>query len=53
MQVYFEGIRQLALDNVKVYTAQCADSAATTHGAFDDDEVTIRSVIRRIKASRP
>jgi hypothetical protein len=51
MQVYFEGIRQLGIDNVKVYTAQCADSAATTHGAFDDDEVTIRSVIRRIKAS--
>jgi hypothetical protein len=52
MQTHFEGIRQLGLGNVKVYTAQCADSAASTHGAFDDDEVTIRSVIRRIKASQ-
>jgi hypothetical protein len=52
MESYFEEIRQLYLDNVKVYTAQCADSAASTHGAFDDDETTIKSVIRRIKAAR-
>jgi hypothetical protein len=51
MQTYFDGIRKLYLDNVRIYTAQCADSAASTHPAFDDDEVTIRSVIRRIKAS--
>ena len=52
METAFEEIRQLHLGNVKAYTAQCADSAASTHGAFDDDDVTVKSVIRRIKAAR-
>lgn len=52
METYFEEIRRLGLENVKAYTAQGADSSASTHGAFDDDETTIRSVIRRIKAAR-
>lgn len=52
METAFEEIRQLDLDNVKAFTAQCADSTASTHGAFDDDDVTVKSVIRRIKAAR-
>jgi len=51
MATAFEEIRQLYLDNVKAFTAQCAESAASTHGAFDHD-VTVKSVIRRIKAAR-
>jgi hypothetical protein len=31
--------------NVKVVVAPSADSAVTTHGGFDDDPATIRSVI--------
>jgi hypothetical protein len=53
METYFKEIAALGLANVKAYTAQGPDSAATTHGAFDDDETTIRSAIRRIKAARP
>ena len=52
METAFEEIRQLDLDNVKAFTAQCADSTASTHGALDDDDVTVKSVIRRIKAAR-
>jgi hypothetical protein len=52
MERSFDEIRRLGLANVKAYTAQCADTAASTHGAFDDDEVTMRSVIRRIRAAR-
>ena len=51
MQEYFSrSIGALDLPNVQAFVAPGASTASTTHGGFDDDTTTMRSVISLIKA---
>ncbi len=54
LEKYFNamiGARQLA--NIYTWTAPGKESKSTTHGGFDDDQVTMSSVIALIKGSTP
>ncbi len=50
MQKYFNEIA--ALPNSSIFASQSRDTNASTHGGFDDDEATLKSVIRQIKSTR-
>ncbi|MBI4889080.1 MAG: C1 family peptidase [Acidobacteria bacterium] len=47
MQKYFDS---LALPNTEAYTAPGPHTGSTTHGDFDNDPLTMKSVIQMIKA---
>jgi hypothetical protein len=47
METYFGDVANLP--NVRAWTAPCPQSQSTTHGGFDDDAATMRSVIALIK----
>ena len=49
MEKYFSAIA--ALPNVRAWTAPCPQSQSTTHGGFDDDQVTMNSVTALIKGA--
>jgi hypothetical protein len=54
METYFDAWRAKAGHaNVHVVTAPAGPSASNTHGGFDDDEATIRTVLDLIKAPAP
>src|SRR5262245_41920940 len=54
MERYFnEKIASKKLANVFNWAAPGNESKSTTHGGFDDDQVTMRSVIRLIKGKLP
>lgn len=40
-----------AKDRVKVFAAPMAESASTTHGGFDDDDKTMKTIINLIKST--
>lgn len=50
MQKYFHAIPELPRSTV--YASQSSNTNAATHGGFDDDEATLASVIKQIKAAR-
>ena len=53
MAKYFEAeVASLELPNVKGWTAPGAATASTTHGGFDDDRLTMESIIRLIKGRK-
>jgi hypothetical protein len=50
MQKYFDAaVGARNLPNVKAFTAPGRASASTTHGGFDDDRLTMESIIKLIK----
>ncbi len=49
---FAQSVGRLNLQNVHAWAAPGAASASTTHGGFDDDETTMRSVISLIKTGR-
>ena len=51
MQKYYDKLD--AAPNMRAWSAESRETRSTTHGGFDNDEVTLRSVIRQIKASGP
>jgi hypothetical protein len=54
MAKYFdEAVGSLRLPNVKAWVAPGPASASTTHGGFDDDPLTVGSIISMIKGGRP
>jgi hypothetical protein len=53
MEKYFSGsVAALNLPNVRAYTSPGSAAASTTHGGFDDDAKTMRSVISLIKTGQ-
>ena len=53
MAKYFDDeVGPLELANVKAWMAPGPASESTTHGGFDDDPVTMKSVINLIKGRR-
>ena len=54
MAKYFdEAVGSLRLPSVKAWVAPGPASASTTHGGFDDDPLTMGSIISMIKGGRP
>jgi hypothetical protein len=55
MEKYFAGIKDLGLQNIAAWLAQERESTSTSHGGFDNDELTRNNVIGRIRIrnSRP
>jgi hypothetical protein len=51
MEKYFSGSGAINLPNVRAYPAPGPATASTTHGGFDDDAQTVRSVISLIKTN--
>jgi hypothetical protein len=51
MEKYFKELPKLP--NTRVFASQSIDSNSTTHGGFDNDEATVKSVIRQIKRTKP
>ena len=43
----------LKLPNVKAWVAPSAATASTTHGGFDDDPATMKSIVALIKGRKP
>ena len=53
MEKYFGAeVVSLGLPNVKAWTAPGAATASTTHGGFDDDRLTMESIIKLIKGRK-
>jgi hypothetical protein len=53
MEKYFNGsIGALKLPNVRAFTSPGPAAGSTTHGGFDDDAQTIRSVVSLIKTNK-
>jgi len=53
MQKYFtDRIASRGLATVKVWTSPGAVTASTTHGGFDDDRLTMESVIKLIRKEK-
>ena len=54
METYFdqEMTHGLKLPNVKAWVAPSAATASTTHGGFDDDPATMRSIVALIKGKK-
>jgi hypothetical protein len=54
METYFdrEIMRGPKLPNVKAWVAPSAATASTTHGGFDDDPATMRSIVALIKGRK-
>jgi hypothetical protein len=53
MEKYFdEAVASLRLPNVKAWLAPGPASTSTTHGGFDDDPVTMESIIALIKGGK-
>ena len=53
MEKYFGAeVATLGLPNVKAWTAPGAATASTTHGGFDDDRLTMESIIKLIKGRK-
>jgi hypothetical protein len=53
MEKYFDAaVRPLKLPNVKAWIAPGAATASTTHGGFDDDRLTMESIIALIKGQK-
>lgn len=53
MEKYFGAeVASLGLPNVKAWTAPGAATASTTHGGFDDDRLTMESIIKLIKGRK-
>lgn len=42
----------LGLPNVRAWTAPGPATASTTHGGFDDDRLTMESIIKLIKGKK-
>jgi len=54
MQTYFDdAVATLKLPNIKAWIAPGAATASTTHGGFDDDRLTMESIITLIKGGKP
>jgi hypothetical protein len=54
METYFDdAVASLKLPNVKAWTAPGVATASTTHGGFDDDRLTMESIITLIKGGKP
>jgi len=45
-------VASLGLPNVKAWSAPGAATASTTHGGFDDDRLTMESIITLIKGRK-
>jgi hypothetical protein len=53
MEKYFdEEVRALHLLNVKDWMAPSSATTSTTHGGFDDDPATMKSIIALIKGKK-
>ncbi len=48
MEKFFNDNKDLKRASVKSWSAPCAQSKSTTHGGFDDDEATMKSIIELI-----
>ncbi len=59
MEKYFErdgtiqeAVTSAAQGRIQVWAAPAGESASTTHGGFDDDEKTMKTIIQLMKAAR-
>ncbi len=53
MEKYFDaGVGSLKLPNVRAWIAPGPATASTTHGGFDDDRLTMESIIKLIKGKK-
>lgn len=48
MEKFFNDNKDLKRASVKSWSAPCAQSKSTTHGGFDDDEATMKSIIKLV-----
>lgn len=53
MEKYFRDSRQIqrVIGRVSYWAAPTAETASNTHGGFDDDEKTMKTIIKQIKAA--